>query len=253
MPTTIVVGDLHLKATRVLPALDRLIDSEKADRVVFLGDYLDDWDATPEDFERECRALAEWADGRRKQGLDLVFLLGNHDLEYLRGAQGPGTWVELTPYCRKFLHRLNVHVAVEDHGWLLTHAGVTRAWARRQLYCAQGTQNPSAAEVADELNWMLSGNETNLLAMAGPGRGGSQLPSPLWADLDELLADPLPGVRQIVGHTPVDTCGTVNGAKEPDIIFCDTMSTSPDGEPYGDGTVLVIDEDGTTRKAELTR
>lgn len=253
MPPTIVVGDLHLKATRVLPALDRLIDAEKADRVVFLGDYLDDWDATPEDFERECAALVKWADKRRADGLDLVFLLGNHDLEYLRGTQGPGTWIELAPFCRRFLARLSVRVAVEDHGWLLTHAGVTRSWARGQLFCTANGARPSAQEIAVELNQIQDEGEFNLLAMVGPGRYGRQAPSPLWADLEELLADPLPDMKQIVGHTPVDTCGTIDGGDRPGLVFCDTMSTSRDGEPYGDGTVLVVGDDGATRKAELTR
>ena len=36
-----------------------------------------------------------WIDGKRKHGLDVDFVLGNHDMQYLRGIPGPGTHTDL--------------------------------------------------------------------------------------------------------------------------------------------------------------
>lgn len=56
----------------------------------------------------------------------------------------------------------------------------------------------------------------------------------------ELAADSLPGVRQVVGHTPRRTCARLRA--DPEVWCCDTFSLFRDGRPIGDGTVLVVDD-----------
>ena len=89
-----------------------------------------------------------------------------------------------------------------------------------------------------------------MLTQAGAGRGGRELPGPVWADRGELCADPLPGLDQIVGHTPVPTVevrpiDAGDGAQAPvRLAFCDTFSLTSRLSPIGDGSMLVVDGAG---------
>ena len=85
--------------------------------------------------------------------------------------------------------------------------------------------------------------------MVGQARGGwdTAAPSPCWADRTELAADPLPGFRQVVGHTPVPTVlfqrsvAGVCAGNPVDLWFCDTHSLMRNGVPIGDGSMLLVD------------
>lgn len=81
-----------------------------------------------------------------------------------------------------------------------------------------------------------------------PSRGGWSLPGPLWADLRDMLDDALPGVPQIVGHSPVErvenyASGWMTAGRDP-LWACDTMSLMSYGAPIGDGSMLLVDEPG---------
>ena len=87
----------------------------------------------------------------------------------------------------------------------------------------------------------------NTLSQAGGYRGGFDAPSPIWADRQELIARPLKGLNQIVGHTPVRRIAnhTVRNIGNTifELIFCDTSSTYSDGNPYGDGSFLLVNKE----------
>jgi len=40
---TLLVGDLHLQAWHILPFVRKMIAETKAQRIVFMGDYVDQW------------------------------------------------------------------------------------------------------------------------------------------------------------------------------------------------------------------
>ena len=116
-----------------------------------------------------------------------------------------GTHTALFDEVALLLDELGVRAATAVGEALVTHAGVTRAWANDCLDLAEGTD---AAALARQLNALLDHGEKislRMLTQAGAGRGGRELPGPVWADRGELCADPLPGLDQIVGHTPVPT------------------------------------------------
>ena len=74
------------------------------------------------------------------------------------------------------------------------------------------------------------------------------MPGPLWADLRDMLDDALPGVPQIVGHSPVErvenyASGWMTAGRDA-LWACDTMSLMSYGSPIGDGSMLLVEEPG---------
>ena len=140
--------------------------------------------------------------------------------------------------------KLHAQLACAVGSHLCTHAGVTRAWAKRYL---RDLGKRNAGAIAERLNAMLVDPDCwSALDSCPPSRGGWELPGPLWADLRDLADDPLPGISQLVGHTPVETATApwVWAADSPHthVWACDTMSLTSTGTPIGDGSMLLVNE-----------
>ena len=244
---TVVVGDLHCKEELVLPRVDAAVTELGAGRVVFCGDYVDEWLSNALTVRDSLDRLGRWVRERRARGLGVDLVLGNHDVQYLLRESGPGTHAALYDEVAEALLGLGVRAAVTVGPWLVTHAGVTRAWANDCLDLPEGA---NAGEVAGQLNALLDHGvkiSLRMLATAGPGRCGYELPGPLWADQSELVCDALPGLDQIVGHTPVRSIDLRKLPVEDDagaacrLAFCDTMSLRRDLTPVGDGSMLLVE------------
>lgn len=245
---TLVIGDIHIKSQAILPRIETLLEQQKdVQRIVFTGDYCDDWHVSSNEFRTDIENFAEWVNKTRKSiDVDLVF--GNHDFQYLLGRPGPGTKPSLYPFVREVLFPLGLRIAHVVDGYLLTHAGLTAFWAERFL------DEPLDANTAfQQLNAMLDSGDSHsldVLDMCGYGRGGFEIPSPLWADKFELESDPACGIPQIVGHTPVSTVHASDDVHiSEEIWFCDTFSTTSHGRPIGDGTVLLVEDGKPTPQA----
>lgn len=244
---TLVVGDMHLKEELILSRVDAAIEQMGIDRVVFCGDYLDEWNSNDLTMRDAIDCLTSWVKGRRSRGLAVDLVLGNHDMCYLLGIPGPGTHTKMYAEASAALGAINATMATTVGDFLVTHAGVTGAWASEHL---EASACASAAAVANALNAMFErGTNEELAALysAGPARGGTGVPSPLWADLSELYQDPLPGIAQIVGHTPVESIEfwqvpSPNGNyTESKLLFCDTFGLTPQFNPVGDGSMLLVE------------
>lgn len=248
MTKTLVVGDMHLKASSILPKIDAALAANSAiERIVFTGDYCDEWGSSDIKMISEIEELCDWVEDKRagKYRVDLLF--GNHDFAYLLGHEGPGTIPSLFDFVCDTLFPLGLIVATEVNGFLVTHAGLTQTWADEHLDYPE-----DAAEAARQINIMLHGTsfERAALYTAGVARGGLGIPSPLWADKLELENDFIDDIPQIVGHTPVDTCQLAFTPgyridEVPEIWFCDTFSLYVNLIPIGDGSMLVVNDDGS--------
>lgn len=187
--TTLVIPDLHLDHKWA----ERLIQTNPADEIVFLGDYFDQFDDTAD----ENFAATVWLKGSVKKP-NRVHLMGNHDLQYLShrwGCSGwtqdkhdiigigmrPKTWESL-----RFFH--------QSQGWLFTHAGLT-------LPLAAGFDLSALPSLEEELQRVARSKATrHPLLEAGRSRGGSQAAGGiLWCDWSEFI--PVPGLKQVFGHT----------------------------------------------------
>lgn len=240
---TLVVGDTHLKQEYVCAAIDKALAKHAIGEIVFTGDYCDDWLASDGFALKALSGFVEWVEEKRRGGLPICVLLGNHDLCYFRGIEGPGTQVGAMDEIAELLRRLNLVAATVVDDYLVTHAGLTNQWAEEHLQPLQiSEESLTACSAAQMLNDMFSDSSCwDALDSCGQGRGGWEIPSPLWADLFELKIDPAIGINQIVGHTPVPVCACVEG-NGVHLWFCDTFSLTSALRPIGNGGMLLVKE-----------
>ena len=264
------IGDIHTKlwiinqAKKLLPNYDKMI---------FLGDYVDDWDASP---EASYETVKQLIDLKLQYPKKVILLAGNHcQSEGFAGSFRCSGFREETHQLVKDLYKTRdngnaplFQIAYSKGSYLFTHAGVTNQfWKDTQLLIKnhypelqdllkQKTKLPSI--ISNVLNYAylqgLSDQTDRLfqtLGQAGASRGGMGTPSPIWADKTDLIANSIPKVNQVVGHTPVNTITTHivrNGDKTSHLLyFCDTFSTYY--FPYLGGTCLPI---GDNTFLELT-
>ena len=265
-------GDIHDKGKRLCPLVERAADRVDAGIIVLLGDLLNEWGISSAGEIAAFEYLAAWVESQRKSR-SVVVLLGNHDLTYYVDSGTPnfrafaGTCPGFNPAAYPDVHYLlrmmkpRLMFGFTDAagtGVLASHAGLTHGWYEwmwERLAAADEPrpQSPSAEMIADQIDAFAAGHIGGGIrpfgVMVGRARGGwdTVSPSPCWADMTELAADPLPGFRQVVGHTPVSTVlfqRSVAGAcvgNPVDLWFCDTHSLTRGGVPIGDGSMLLVD------------
>ncbi len=180
---TVIIPDIH---TNFVDA-EIIIEKEKPDKVVFLGDYFDDFDDTLEITEQTALWLK---DSLEKPGR--VHLLGNHDLSYINTSYRCSGFSEGKLYAIKKsgvdLTKLK-HFAWVDH-WLCTHAGLSDTF-----YKMQG-EHVAIENLLD----VYPKDYTSKLYDCSYFRGGSDPASGiLWCDYSEFVD--IPYLKQIFGHT----------------------------------------------------
>ena len=203
---TLVLGDLHHHVGHA----DLILAAEAPwTRAVFLGDFFDDFTDGPE----HARATARWLE-RRMADPRLVFLWGNHDLPYafplnaalwcpgFTRAKQEAVAEVLTP-----AHWERFRLCHREGPWLLSHAGFHPSVCPGLGRGPGGQTTVERACVAaldairDSPVWPIRGRPLPALLAWGRDRGGDVPVSGLtWLDWSRLV--PVPGVHQIVGHTP---------------------------------------------------
>lgn len=209
----LAVGDIHTKLW-IIDAVKKIADNY--DRVVFVGDYADDWDSEPLDTIRTWEALYSL---KQSDPEKYHFVVGNHDYIYVHktptisSGYSAGTQFMLNlPENRHLKNWIEtIPLAFEIDDVIYSHAGFTQTWYKK----AEWNKDMTAYEVS----------------------GLWQDDSPLWVRPDTDNEDLYIPRRQVFGHTPSETCWEV----QPHNWCIDTFSTYPDGTPVGDGTVLEIE------------
>ena len=79
MSKVLFCGDIHNKAKRILPEVDKAIEGQGINHIVFLGDYIDEFNEGAKRIIDSTLFLADWVKTRRSEGLTVNALLGNHD------------------------------------------------------------------------------------------------------------------------------------------------------------------------------
>lgn len=257
---TLIAGDIHVHPD-FLDRISRAADAISADRIVMLGDYMDYWNANTSQRVGMAAALKDWQDDESRH---VDILLGNHDVPYYAGTNDrlfKGFIVHratgMDPLALNDVHaiysRMRMPIATTvmnpatGDEYLCSHAGITCGWMLKHLGIAEDADGDgnavNARVIADRLNDMQSHGGWRELYACGIMRNGHDgHPSPLWADLKELEYDPVHGLNQIVGHTPVDTIH-IDMTASYRLVFCDTMSFMSNDMPIGDGSLLAVGTD----------
>lgn len=201
MGKVLAVGDVHTKIW-IIEKVTKIINDY--DKVIFCGDYADDFSASPQD------TINTWAvlkDLQTKNQGKVELVMGNHDYIYvnhtpsLQSGYNSLTHVLIDAPENKNLKTwlAGLSVTIEIDGVIYSHAGIANEW--------------SGAEDVIGL-W----NDT----------------SPLWARPSGSIT--YKNIPQVFGHTPSETCYEVRQG-----VWCiDTFSTMSDGTPIGDESVLQI-------------
>lgn len=214
----LVIPDVHQDVAWVERILAREISSaSEPDRIVFLGDYFDS--RRPPEFRASLAATCVYLEELRARfGDRLVFLLGNHDVQYLeaRGAcLGHRTPRHLRYKCgSSFSHSAAKRIAkalssgfwqctrlfVNVNGWLLSHAGLAPGhFPSRATFDDSMLVLETACAAA--LQTITALGAPHPLLQAGRARGGdAPVGGVTWLDWDDEFADSLP-MPQLVGHT----------------------------------------------------
>lgn len=237
--TTLFVGDLHLQAKLILPLVEKAIEKHNVERVIFMGDYVDQWNQNDNDqlYIDELTLLNKFRKKLIKEGkVEPVFLIGNHDMPYLIGIPEYYSVYNRQVFDKvhDLLLQLQPQIAYEaDDDFIASHAGYvqTSAWEIPLWHF-----KPWLYSYIDE--------SINLQKQVGRRGGFNTYGSMLWEDFGERLWRA--GMKcQIVGHTPQKTITDLREdiTCEANCICVDTFSLNQFYNPIGDGSMLLYKDD----------
>lgn len=204
---TLIIPDLHHRWRQA----EKIISSVGADEVIFLGDYFDDFDDTPDMVQETCDWL-ESSVGKPNR----IHLFGNHDQHYAfpyRTFQcsGYAQWKYFIIHDRidpklwdkvKWYHFL-------DNRWLLTHAGLHKFNVPAHIKKNRSNRAEFIKDLSGYLDYEIrkgfqdgANSKSNWVFNAGAARWGHQRVGGItWCDFEREFY-PVKGINQIVGHTP---------------------------------------------------
>jgi hypothetical protein len=189
-PRVLVIPDLHQHVDNG----QHWLDTQEYDRAVLLGDYFDDFDDCVEDASRMARWVKE-----RLRDPRIICLLGNHDVEYRfprnEALLCPGYSRAKAAAIRKILTESDwrkmklVHV---EAPWILSHAGFHPAFM----------EEPTPEKLVERCEVALARAAKGVVdPIFSFAQGGvPRFSGPAWLAWENFV--PIPGISQIVGHTP---------------------------------------------------
>ncbi len=223
---TITIGDLHgLNSWKV-------VDPGKYEKIIFLGDYFDSLKVRDDEMVQNFIEIIEF----KQEWFDRVILIiGNHEMSYLNpeyrssGYRSTiGSLVEsmLWSYLELF------KVAWQYKNYLWSHAGVEQSFYEKHIASRILDGDKT---IANTLQRLFEAEYPPIFEV-GYERGGAynNVGGPLWIDAERLLASPLKGYHQIVGHNP---CRTIlhhtpfPDDHETSVTLCDCIERG-DGKLY---------------------
>lgn len=196
---TLVLGDIHGH-----DSWKAIVEKEKYDNVVFLGDYLDAFRLKPEVIADNLLDIIKF---KEKLGDKCRLCYGNHDHSYWNDERCSGyNWHGrhlYMPLLEDVFKENMIDLVYIQDDIIFSHAGVSDYWLKNVTMLDDVREINFDSVTLDSLNWnMLTGYD---------GYGNTISQSPLWIRPQSLLKSKVDGYRQIVGHTnmgtPVDEQG----------------------------------------------
>jgi hypothetical protein len=251
---------------RIIPDLhgsdwwkEEIKDIDELDHCIFLGDYVDDWDAKNEVIFKNLEEIISF----KKEYMDKVTLLyGNHEFNYIHPYTG---------YCSGFRPTMKDSLGIllfenknlfqicklinislplcpfPQQKLLFSHAGFSKNWIKDNYYWINEEHWKTISEEdwkkfkdfqLDNLEEVINNSFDSytmldkVMSISRLRGGCSPEGGPLWADMRETFNRYLLGYRQFVGHTPsmkVTTGSYPDRSPEnSSITFCDCGSKRVD-------------------------
>jgi len=184
------VGDVHGR-TFWKDAIDKHLD--ECDKVIFLGDYLDEYpdeDITRKQSKENFEEIIKLKEDNPDK---VVLLIGNHDEHYIAPSFTRSTRYS-SSHSRSYREMFLTHFSffkiaheetVNDKKYLFTHAGVMKSWYERN-------KEAIGELTVDNLDKLKDyGGGINILGEISKYRTwfGEETGSPLWSDIAEKISD----------------------------------------------------------------
>lgn len=218
---TLFIGDIHGRSTWKL-----IVNQEKPDRVVFIGDYFDSFDIKTEE---QCNNFLDIIAYKESGESEVFMLIGNHDLHYITGNNGTSGYqkigqYQIEPIIKKNLHHLQMCYQIENI--ICTHAGVSSQFMDETF----GKDGWDYKTICTDLNELWDNKPDSFRFYGLDPYGDDVFQTPIWIRPRSLMKVNRETLRekviQIVGHTSVsqiDVDGKATGRR---YYFIDALGTS---------------------------
>lgn len=222
MYKTIIIGDIHGRGIWKLITL-----REKADRVVFIGDYFDSFNIKSEEQQKNFLDICEF---KKSGNGEVIMLIGNHDHHYFQAVGDSGTsgFQHIYAPSISFLLEDNKHLlqmAYSQDNILCTHAGVGESF----MDACFGKDGWKMENIAADLNELWKHKPLSFVFNGRDSFGDDIGQTPIWIRPRSLMRDSKLIKKhyiQVVGHTgqqQIDIQGKSTGGK---YFFIDTLHSS---------------------------
>ena len=232
---TAVLGDIHGRTL-----WKSIVEQEKPDRLIFIGDYFDSFDIKGVDQINNFQDIIAY---KQSGQCEVVMLIGNHDHHYFPeiGDTGTSGYQTLLAPSIQFIideNREHLQMAYQMGDFLFSHAGVSSVFMDN-VYGVGGWKVES---IADDLNEMYKYKPKTFIFNGFNPYGDDECQTPIWIRPRSLMKANKDTLRtkviQIVGHTSqnqIDVKGKATGGR---YYFIDTLGTS--------GEFLIIEDSMVT-------
>lgn len=193
----VCLGDLHGRTIWK----QIVANHPKADRYVFIGDYVDSFDINGKQQKDNLRELIKF---KRDNPDRVVLLIGNHDHHYWPGVVGEAYSGYQSHNADEFKAIYTeaqdlFQIAYTQMGIFFTHAGVTESFLTRLKIKAYGfTMHEQVKRLNDRYN--KDPNVFNFYPLDFSGNGSDIGQTCIWVRPRQLNVDGVV-VPQVVGHT----------------------------------------------------
>lgn len=218
----IVIPDIHTKFEKAERIIQKYNGSHK---FVFVGDYFDQFHDNPQ-INKET---AEWLKSHLNDP-NKVFLVGNHDIHYM-------PWANF--FCSGFSNSkkdvINSVLSIDDwnklkyyhfeNGWYFSHAGLTEHWFKHPV-TNNITEQHINKVILDSIESLKMSKLENAIWASDFFRGGRNKKGGIlwndWRNMDLIL-----GIKQVVGHTPINRITSIaDNITNSHIVNVDCSSSS---------------------------
>ena len=244
----LAIPDIHLKPW-ILDKADRILLKHACEKIVFLGDFVDDWgqenniglyNAT---FDSLIKFLKEH---------DCLICWGNHDMSYIWNKRETGfsymalqtvreriSEVEKLMNGSYFSDKMAYEKAAYIHridNIIFSHGGLMQSFVEEwKSEIAEMSNKPENDISIDDI--LKTVNRMGAMAL---WEDNSPLwARPNWAYMDDIyipMNEKEQPMFQIIGHTPVKCPMSYNG-----YVICDTFSTDNKRQPIGSREFIIAD------------
>jgi predicted MPP superfamily phosphohydrolase len=241
----LVLGDTHGRSI-----WKQIIEREKPDKVIFIGDYFDSFDIKGVDQLNNFQDIIAF---KQSGQCEVIMLIGNHDHHYFPEIKDTGTsgYQHLFAPSIQYVvgeNRNHLQMAYQMDEFLFTHAGVSSVFMD-QVFGAGGWKVENLATDLNELfKYKPKSFEfgsyplINKMSYLDP-YGDSEDQSSIWIRPRALMRANKDTLRkqviQVVGHTQqeqIDKKGSTTGGR---YWFIDTLGTSGEYLIINDGEVII--------------